>query len=166
MRDFGAKGDGQTDDTAAVQAAIDAARQAGRGAIAYFPTGRYVVKRPIAVTGRDYTVGGGGFRCGLVWRGEAGRPLVEVTGVQNVTLANLGIGNHDLGPMNHGDDLLVTSPAGTPCRLILDEVYAFGMYQKAPGYARHPFPAAACRAASWTRSTCRAICGSPTCARA
>ena len=42
VRDFGAKGDGQTDDTAAVQAAIDAARQAGRGAIAYLPTGRYV----------------------------------------------------------------------------------------------------------------------------
>jgi len=132
MRDFGAKGDGQTDDTAAVQATIDAARQAGGGAIAYFPTGRYVVKRSVSVTGRDYTVGGGGFRCGLVWRGEAGRPLVEVIGVQNVTLASIAIGSHDLGPMNHGDDLLVTSPAGTPCRLILDEVYAFGMYQKAP----------------------------------
>ena len=58
--------------------------------------------------------------------------MVEVSGVQNVTLANLAVGNHDFGPMNHGDDIRVTSPSGTPCRLILDEVYAFGMYQKAP----------------------------------
>jgi len=33
--------------------------------------------------------------------------------------------------MNHGDDIRVTSP-GEPCRLTLDEVYGFGMYQKAP----------------------------------
>jgi hypothetical protein len=132
VRDFGAKGDAKTDDTAAIQAAIDAARQAGHGAIAYLPTGRYVVSKPLWIAGHDYTFGGSGFGCGLLWRGEAGRPILEAAGVQNVTLANLAVGNHDLGPMNHGDDLHVTSPSGTPCRLTLDEVYGFGMYQKAP----------------------------------
>lgn len=132
VRDFGAKGDGRTDDTAAIQAAIDAARQAGQGAIAYLPTGRYVVSKTLSVIDRDYTFGGSGFRCGLVWRGEAGRPLIEVNAVENVTLANLAVGNHDFGPMSHGDDIRVTSPPGTPCRLTLDEVYGFGMYQRAP----------------------------------
>lgn len=132
MRDFAAKGDGQTDDSAAVQATLDAARQTGHGALAYLPTGRYLVSRPLSVTGRDYTVGGSGFRCGFVWRGEAGRPILEVSGVQNVTLANLAVGNHDFGPMNHGPDIRVTSPPGQPCGLVLDEVFAFGMYQKAP----------------------------------
>jgi hypothetical protein len=132
VRDFGAKADGKSDDTAAIQAAIDAARQASHGAIAYLPTGRYVVSKTLSVTGRDYTVGGSGYRCGLVWRGEVGRPIIEVSGVQNVTLANLAVGNHDFGPMNHGDDIRVNSMSGTPCRLTLDEVSGFGMYQRAP----------------------------------
>lgn len=40
VRDFGAKGDGQTDDTAAFQKALDAARQAG-GGVVYAPRGNY-----------------------------------------------------------------------------------------------------------------------------
>jgi len=132
VRDFGAKGDGRADDTAALQATIDAARQASHGAIAYLPTGRYAVKRTLSVTGRDYTLGGRGFRCGLVWQGEAGRPLVEVSAVENVTLANLSVGHHDFGTMNHGPDVRVTSRARVPCRLLLDEVSTFGMYDKAP----------------------------------
>ena len=40
VRDFGAKGDGQTVDTAAINAAIDAAAAAG-GGTAYLPAGRY-----------------------------------------------------------------------------------------------------------------------------
>ena len=132
VHDFGAKGDGRADDTAAIQSAIDAARGAGHGAIAYLPTGRYRVSRTLTVTGRDYTVGGSGFRCGLVWGGEQGLPLIAVHSVHNVHLSNLAVGNHDFGPMTHGPDLLITSPQGTPCRLVLDEVSAFGMYQKAP----------------------------------
>ena len=120
VRDFHAKGDGQADDTTAIQAAIDAARQAGHGAIAYLPTGRYRVSRTLSITGRDYTFGGSGFRCGLVWRGEKGRPMVEVLAAQDVTLANLAIGTHDLGPMTHGDDVRVASPGGAPCNVVLD----------------------------------------------
>jgi len=132
VQDFGAKGDGQADDTAAVQAAIDAASRAGREAIAYLPTGRYLVSQTLSVAGSDYTVGGSGFRCGFVWRGEAGRPMIEVSGARNVTLANMTVGGHDFGTMSHGVDLHVTSPPNVPCRLVLDELYAYGMYQKAP----------------------------------
>jgi len=42
VKDFGAKGDGQTDDTDAIQAAIDAAYKAGGGRV-YLPTGEYRV---------------------------------------------------------------------------------------------------------------------------
>ena len=40
VREFGASGNGATDDTAAVQAAIDNATLCG-GGIVWFPTGRY-----------------------------------------------------------------------------------------------------------------------------
>jgi hypothetical protein len=132
VRDFGAKADGRTDDSTAIQSAVDAARQYSHGAIAYLPTGRYVVSKTLQVTGRDYTLGGSGFLCGLVWRGKAGEPFITVSNVQNVTLANFSVGHHDLGPMKHGDDILVTSPPKQPCQLILDEVYSHGAFQKAP----------------------------------
>jgi len=132
VRDFGAKGDGQTDDTVALQATLDAARQAGQGAVAYLPTGRYLLSRTLTVTGRDYSVEGSGFRCALIWRGQDGQPMIEVAGAQNVTLAHLAVGHPDFGPMNHGADLRITSPAQEPCRVVLDEVSAYGMYQKDP----------------------------------
>ena len=59
-RDFGAKGDGKTDDTAAVIAAIKAAREFGKGAIAYLPCGQYVVTKTLEVFGDNYTIGGAG----------------------------------------------------------------------------------------------------------
>ena len=60
-RDFGAKGDGVTDDTAALKNAI-AARAYGKGAIADLPTGRFVISDTLLLTGSDYYLGGSGFR--------------------------------------------------------------------------------------------------------
>ncbi|MGX4732313.1 glycosyl hydrolase family 28-related protein [Kitasatospora griseola] len=45
--DHGAKGDGTTDDTTAIQAAINAGAQ---GSTVYFPPGRYLLSRPLLVT--------------------------------------------------------------------------------------------------------------------
>jgi len=129
---FGAKGDGVTDDTTAIQSALNAARQYGQGAIAYLPTGRYLVSQTLLVTGSNYTMGGSGFRCGLIWNGQAGAPFITVSNVQNVTLADFCVGNADFGQMNHGDDIWVTSTPGVPCRLTLDGVYGYGKYDLTP----------------------------------
>ena len=51
VKDFGAKGDGVTDDTAAIQAAINAAK------FVYFPAGNYIITSPIYMTGVDYNGG-------------------------------------------------------------------------------------------------------------
>ena len=130
-RDFGAKGDAKADDTAAVQRTIDAARAHGKGAIAYLPTGIYLVSDTLRITGADYSVGGSGFRTCLRWKGPAGGTMVAVHDPQRITLEHMGIGNHDSGVMDNGIDVLQTG-SGKPSSLAYDGVFVYGMYQKQP----------------------------------
>lgn len=78
VKDRGAKGDGTTDDTRAIQAAIDAA---GADNVVYFPTGVYVTSAPLVVnqsgvtllgSGPLATMGGGGSGSGTFTPGTAG----------------------------------------------------------------------------------------------
>lgn len=131
-RDFGAKGDRQTDDTVAIQKAIDAARAHGRGALAYLPTGIYVVTQPLRITGADYRVGGSGFRSGLFWRGAAGGSIIEVVDPQQVTIENLNVGSHDVAvDMTNACDILQTGTAAASS-ITYDNVTVFGMYDRQP----------------------------------
>jgi hypothetical protein len=57
-RDFGAVGDGLADDTAALQATLDAARAHGQGAVAYFPSGDYRLSSTLLATGGGYSIEG------------------------------------------------------------------------------------------------------------
>ena len=130
-RDFGAKGDGRTDDTAAIQTAIDAAREHGRGAIAYLSTGKYVITKTLRVTGRDYFVGGTGFSCQLAWRGAKDGTMIAVHDPEHVTLEHLAVGNHDAGQMANAIDILQTG-SGKPSHMVYDGVFVYGMYQRKP----------------------------------
>ena len=62
VRDYGAAGDGVTDDTAAIQAAVTAAQNApgGNGKGIFLPRGRYLVTAPIDVAATNFTVRGHG----------------------------------------------------------------------------------------------------------
>ena len=132
-RDFGAKGDGTIDDTDAVQKTIDAARTHGKGAIAYLPTGRYVITKALRVTGKEYTIGGSGFRTGLHWKGPAEGTIVEVVDPGNVTLENINIGSHDVAMgMTNACDVAQTSTGDAPSFMTYDNVTVYGMYQRNP----------------------------------
>jgi len=130
-QDFGATGDGKTDDTAAIPATIDAARADGAGAIAYLPTGTYMVAATIRLTGRDYSVGGSGFMTRVKWTGAEGGTIFSVQDPQNVTLEHLTIGHHDGGAADNGIDVHQTGSDGRSS-MIYDGVFVYGMYQKQP----------------------------------
>ncbi|HCL29793.1 MAG TPA: hypothetical protein DIC52_15305 [Candidatus Latescibacteria bacterium] len=58
VRDFGATGDGESDDTDAIIAGIDAAYESGK--TLYLPAGTYLITRPIRFTGHGLRVIGDG----------------------------------------------------------------------------------------------------------
>jgi len=57
-RDFGAQGNGIADDTTAIQKTIDAAAAFSGEAIAYLPTGRYVITSTLRITGTNFLLAG------------------------------------------------------------------------------------------------------------
>jgi hypothetical protein len=57
--DFGAKGDGATDDTTSIQNAINSV-QAAKGGTLYFPPGTYNISAPLTVTGSNVMLMGAG----------------------------------------------------------------------------------------------------------
>jgi len=130
-RDFGARGDGVADETAAIQKTIDAAAALSGEAIAYLPTGRYVIKSTLHITGTNFFVGGSGWGTKVIWQGPAGGVIAEVRNPQQVTLEDLMIGAHDAGAMNNSVDIRQLG-SGNASHMTYDGVYVFGMYQKAP----------------------------------
>jgi len=130
-RDFGATGDGRTDDAPAIQAAIDAAREHGKGAIAYLPAGTYAVGDTLHITGSDYYVGGHGWGTGLRWIGSEGGTIIHVHDPRNVRIEYIAVGSHDTGQMNNAVDILQTR-SGAGSSVVYDGVRVFGMYQKQP----------------------------------
>ncbi|WP_329255951.1 glycosyl hydrolase family 28-related protein [Streptomyces sp. NBC_01478] len=75
VKEYGAVGDGSTDDTAKVQAAIDAA--AAGGGTVYFPTGKYLVKPAgttpaLSVTGNNIRLVGANSKAAMLVKGADG----------------------------------------------------------------------------------------------
>jgi Pectate lyase superfamily protein len=60
VRDYGARGDGSADDTAAIRSSIAEAQQNAYGGVVYLPVGQYVVTAPLVVTTSDILILGSG----------------------------------------------------------------------------------------------------------
>lgn len=95
-RDFGAKGDGVTDDTAALQAALDAACAAGGGEL-LIPAGEYLVSSTLKLERTALTLRGEGSSgytyspntTNLVWIGDDGGTLMETRGCSGLVISGM-----------------------------------------------------------------------------
>jgi hypothetical protein len=100
VRDFGAQGDGATDDTAAIQRAIDAAAEKGGGGV-WFPPGNYAVStlRLRSYTGLfahpTWSTHGGGTRLTLI--DERADCLLDLRGTLGARVVGLGLEGGELG---------------------------------------------------------------------
>jgi len=98
VRDYGAKGDGQTDDTAAVQAAIDAA---GSGLVV-FPSGVFMM-RGVKVRNKGTALRGDGRFGTRIKRLSGTQPLIDMSGsssgighLRYDTISNFQIDGNDM----------------------------------------------------------------------
>ncbi len=103
VKDYGAKGDGTTDDTAAITAAVTAATAAGGGTV-FVPQGTFIVSATIALT-TNITLAGAGHGATLIKR-STNVPIISVYG-PSTTNHVLNIGIRDLGV--HGNDTAATA---------------------------------------------------------
>jgi len=71
---YNAKGDGITDDTAALQAALNAQGTAGKSDVVYLPAGTYKITATLKQTGKRYVsfVGQDPATTKIRWAGPAG----------------------------------------------------------------------------------------------
>lgn len=102
VKDFGAVGDGTTDDTAAIQAAINYGLSIG--GVVLFPAGNYVISSSLQAYSTSFARGvsligdNSGFQLTqLLWKGNAASsPVIDLRGVSWSTIANISITSPNL----------------------------------------------------------------------
>ena len=110
VKEYGAKGDGVTDDLAAIQAAVNAVGPTTGGGVVYFPPGRYRVSGPIEITKHCTTlrgtVLGQNNSIGTEIVGFKNHDVVRATtNISFITMENIGFA-HDAGTHTSASTLL------------------------------------------------------------
>ena len=93
-RDFRARGDGSTNDTLAIQRALDAAHRLGAGASVYFPSGTYRISKTLQVRpGAAYSIEGTGWKSQIVLTDPNEKVALRIDTPDGLTLTHIGVGS-------------------------------------------------------------------------
>lgn len=106
VKDFGAKGDGKTDDTQAIQNAIDKAKLRNSGGVLYLPAGHYLISKTLILDRTSGLIvrgeGAMGYKAAystpqssqsaLIWNGEPGGTLFHTQGCFGNSYESLAFG--------------------------------------------------------------------------
>ncbi|MEU3986082.1 glycosyl hydrolase family 28-related protein [Streptomyces sp. NPDC026672] len=122
VRLMGAKGDGTTDDTAAIQAAIDLAAVAG--GVVYFPSGTYVLSDALVLQS-GVSLRGDGATASVLTQTSTTDNVLSGVDVQQISVTSLGIDGPGTGS-GSGIHLTVSSSPNTPY-LTLEDLRITGM---------------------------------------
>jgi hypothetical protein len=127
VKAYGAKGDGVTDDTASIKAAVAAAQLAG-GGVVYFPFGSYVISSLISITSSNIGLLGVGKNMSKLIMGAVGISAVAFTGAPGATLGNcfmigLSVWQNNLTASGVGVSLYYTAVC------VLQDIQASGFFQ-------------------------------------
>lgn len=140
-KSFGAKGDGRTDDTAALQKTIDAARAAGNNATAYLPRGIYRIAKPLNISGKNYNVCGANLFSEIVFAGDKNADAVEVRPDGDLTLCNFAVSRHGVGRDKNGMAIwdgtgadIRQHPSESGSRVSYKGIYVRGKYTRGMTY--------------------------------
>ena len=140
VKDFDAKGDGVTDDTVAINAAIVAAQKQGAGAVVLLPSGRYKTalgaEKSIRITGADGLTFQGD-RDTTIVSGDLDAPVFRVLDSKGVTIRNISIDHEPLG-YTQGTITSVDIPNMT-CEVSIDPGYPAPNDPTFKGSQVHPF---------------------------
>ena len=135
-RDFGAKGDGNADDTEAVRAAIVAARAERGNAVVYLPKGIYRTTGTLEVGGADWSLRGCGISSVILYDGDPAESAIVVKDAGRIELALFRVQNRETFFGDHkcawdgakGANVLQLGGAGES-RVTYREVFAYGKYE-------------------------------------
>lgn len=95
VKDYGAKGDGVTDDTEAIQRASDVCRNAGGGRV-YVPRGTYLISAPIVLYGNSQFIGDGQDVTIIIKTTGTTTPASETSTLVCLDLVSMGDGSGDV----------------------------------------------------------------------
>lgn len=117
VKDFGAVGDGVTDDTAAIQAAIDALDSAGGGSV-FFPIGTYKLTSALSIVDSIQFIGASKAATILYQTGTSGEHVLSGDATSSFSLKSITL----QGNASSGDGMKVVDTSGSVSHILVDDV--------------------------------------------
>jgi hypothetical protein len=140
VKDFGAKADGVTDDTVAINAAIVEAQKQGAGAVVWLPSGRYKTatraEKSIRITGANGLTFQGEGDATIV-SGDLDEPVFRIDDSKSVTVRKISIDHDPLGYTQ--GTITAVDITNMTCEVSMDPGYPAPNDPSFKGSQVHPF---------------------------